>query len=112
MQLHHHARVKTIHLGVPPTLHRIPLLAVHERRRSAAARALAEQRHRDAERQALTRMRREFAAWPTLRLTTGQARRLLGVSDAVCETVFQSLIRAGFLCRTSDGQYRRPDALD
>lgn len=61
--------------------------------------------------EAVERVRREYVAWPTLRLTAPQVRRLFGFSDALCTAVLGSLLSPGFLARTSDGQYCR-GALD
>ena len=53
------------------------------------------------------RVRAEFHEMPGLRLTEPQARRLLAIERETCETVLNSLVRAGVLRRLPDGSYVR-----
>ncbi len=46
-----------------------------------------------------------------MRLTPQQVERLSGVDGAVCQRVLDDLVRAGFLCTSTNGSYaRRADA--
>jgi hypothetical protein len=56
---------------------------------------------------AVERVRREYLAWPTLRLTQPQVKRLFGLSDNMCAAVLSALLSPGFLVRSADGQYGR-----
>ena len=55
----------------------------------------------------LRRVRNEYFEMPGLKLTLRQASRLWGVDSATAEKIVYELERAGFLCRTGDGAYRR-----
>jgi hypothetical protein len=41
-----------------------------------------------------------------MRLTAPQVQRLCGQEDAVCQGVLDELVRAVFLCLSTDGTYR------
>ena len=47
----------------------------------------------------LRRLRNEFDALPHMRLTCGQAARLIDVDDAVCASSLNALIAVGYLVR-------------
>jgi hypothetical protein len=49
----------------------------------------------------------EYLEMPGLRLTSGQAQRLLGIDAAVCTNALELLVNAGFLRLTTTGQYVR-----
>ena len=53
---------------------------------------------------AFHKIRSEFFATPDARLTAVQAEGLAGVDRAVCRTVLEDLVRAGFLTRL-EGSY-------
>jgi len=55
----------------------------------------------------LERIRSEYMEMPGLRLTLDQAQRLCGVERTMCQTVFEALVDAKFLCVKSDGAYAR-----
>jgi hypothetical protein len=55
----------------------------------------------------LARVRAEFAEMPGLSLTAAQARRFWQLEPRQCERILRSLVEAGFLYRTSGGQYRK-----
>lgn len=55
----------------------------------------------------LTRIRGEYLEMPGLRLTLEQAQRLCGVEATVCQSVFDALVDAKFLCLKSNGAYAR-----
>ena len=48
-----------------------------------------------------------YAHMPGLRLTCEQACRLYGLNDARCQGMFDALVDAGFLSRSSGGTYIR-----
>ena len=60
-----------------------------------------------ADEQLLRRVWAEYVYLPGLRLTRDQARRLWAVDDQTCTRLFDSLVRAHLLVRTSDGQFAR-----
>lgn len=55
-------------------------------------------------------IRMEFAEMPGLQLTFWQAQRLWNLSDEICDRALNALIRTGFLVRTRDGRYTRPQS--
>ena len=57
----------------------------------------------------LRRVRSEYIEMPGLVLTLAQAARLWGVDTANAKRLLCELERSGFLCRTRDGAYRRPE---
>jgi hypothetical protein len=61
--------------------------------------------------QALNRVRAEFREMPGMRLTPGQAERLLGVGGPICRLVLDDLVRAGFLAVGADGTFARSTGL-
>jgi hypothetical protein len=61
--------------------------------------------------QVFERIRAEFVEMPGMRLTTAQVERLAGENRAICQSVLDDLVRAGFLCASENGSYGRvPDA--
>lgn len=54
-------------------------------------------------------VRREFSEQPGLRLTLPQAQRLSGTRSRVCEQALRILVSEGFLMKTDDDQYCRPE---
>jgi len=56
----------------------------------------------------IRRVRAEYAEMPGLQLTTAQAARLLGLSQADCVTLLSDLVAEGFLLHTR-GRYLRRD---
>lgn len=58
--------------------------------------------------QIIQRIQGEFREMPGLTLTLPQARRLWGLDETRCIAVFNALVDAKFLTRTSSGAYRRP----
>lgn len=54
-------------------------------------------------------LRNEYLDQPTLRLTLPQAQRLWGIERLTCERALYELLCDGFLVRTVEGQYCRPD---
>jgi hypothetical protein len=48
-----------------------------------------------------------YAHIPGLRLTCEQASRMWALGDARCQGMFDALVDAGFLTRSSDGAYVR-----
>ena len=56
----------------------------------------------------LRRVSGEFLEMPGLRLTRRQAQRMWGFDEHTCQKILDSLVEAGFLCRTEDGMYTRP----
>lgn len=52
-------------------------------------------------------MRMEYAEFPELKLTFGQARRLWNLSDDECAAALKTLVEARFLARSAEGQYVR-----
>jgi hypothetical protein len=57
--------------------------------------------------QALVRLQTEWIEMPQMKLTRPQAQRLWRLSDDVCETAFETLVRKGFLIQAPDGAYIR-----
>lgn len=57
----------------------------------------------------LRRIRSEYFEMPGLKLTLAQASRLWGVDTAHANRLLCELERTGFLCRSGDGAYRRPE---
>ena len=55
------------------------------------------------------RVRAEFLEMPGLQLTAGQARRLWGLEEAVCDAILETLVQERFLRRTRDGAFARYD---
>jgi hypothetical protein len=53
-------------------------------------------------------VRGEFAEMPGLILTRSQFRRLWALDDRTCGEVIEALMKSGFLRRTIDGHYARP----
>jgi hypothetical protein len=54
-------------------------------------------------------MRREFSEQPGLRLTQLQSQRLFGAAPRLCQRALDTLVSEGFLIKTSDDQYCRPE---
>ena len=52
-----------------------------------------------------------YTCLPTLSLTAAQGQRLWGMDAPTCVDVLACLVVDGLLTRTSDGQYRRTDAV-
>ena len=59
------------------------------------------------DRQAVSRVRDEFAALPGLSLTTEQARLVFELDRDMCERVLDTLVAEGFLSRTPQGSFKR-----
>jgi hypothetical protein len=57
----------------------------------------------------LVRVQSEYLEMPGLNLTEAQARRLWGLDGATCADVLATLIKRGFLRRSANGTYVRPD---
>ncbi|MGE0593298.1 MAG: hypothetical protein AB7G23_13085 [Vicinamibacterales bacterium] len=57
----------------------------------------------------LQRVQGEYREMPGLRLTAAQARRLWGIDRTDCDALLDALVDAGFLVRTRDGVFARPD---
>jgi hypothetical protein len=55
----------------------------------------------------LRRMRAEYLEMPGLRLTLAQAQRMFDVDAAICRTLLDTLVEAGFICVRADGSYAR-----
>ena len=55
----------------------------------------------------LTRVRGEFEEMPCMRVTTEQARALLGLDEPASSWVLERLAEEGFLARTPQGEYMR-----
>lgn len=55
----------------------------------------------------LCRIRNEYQEMPGLQLTSEQAERLWGIDQPTCRQLLESLVVAGFLCRTRSGSYVR-----
>jgi hypothetical protein len=53
------------------------------------------------------RIRAEFVEMPGMQLTPEQVERLTGVESPTCKTVLDDLVRAGFLCISTNGSYGR-----
>lgn len=54
-------------------------------------------------------MRLEYAEMPGLRLTFWQAQRLRNLSEDLCKRALSALTQSGFLLRTAEGVYVRPN---
>jgi hypothetical protein len=65
----------------------------------------------DARTLVIERVRGEFREMPGLTLTLAQAGRLWSLDAATCADVLSDLVNRGFLCRQSDGAFRRASAL-
>jgi nucleotide-binding universal stress UspA family protein len=59
--------------------------------------------------QVTRRLHDEFTAMPGLRLTSAQVRRLCAADAWTAASALRSLVSAGFLTVTTDGQYARTD---
>jgi hypothetical protein len=70
-----------------------------------------ERRNLESREQLLRRIRYEFEEMPGLRLSFAQAKLLFGLEAGCCERILSGLTRSGFLSRTRDGFYGRPDVL-
>jgi hypothetical protein len=57
--------------------------------------------------QVFERIRGEFLEMPGMQLTLEQVERLSGIESAICKTVLDDLVRAGFLCISANGSYGR-----
>jgi hypothetical protein len=68
----------------------------------------SDRRSGDSRAQLLRRIRAEFMEMPCLRLTRGQAQRLFGIRQDICERVFTELIEEGTLTRGPDARYGLP----
>ena len=75
---------------------------------SQAVRVAVDRRNLAARREAVERVRQEFAALPGLALTTEQARLIFGFNRDATERILLSLESEGFLARTGQGAFRRP----
>ena len=53
----------------------------------------------------LERILGEYREMPGLRLSTGQAARLLGLEEEHCRVLLETLVAAGRLARTPRGEY-------
>ena len=60
-------------------------------------------------RDAARRIRQEFVARPTLKLSPTQAQSQWGFDEHVCSAVLDVLVHLGFLWRTPTGAYTRRD---
>lgn len=60
--------------------------------------------------QLVQRVRSEFNEMPGLRLTPAQAARLLGLDQAACQRVINTLVGADFLRRAPDGSIIRAES--
>jgi hypothetical protein len=59
---------------------------------------------------AARRIRQEFVARPTLKLSPTQARSQWGIDEHVCIAVLDVLVHLGFLWQTPTGAYVRRDS--
>ena len=57
----------------------------------------------------VVRVRGEYCEMPGLSLTVPQARRLWGLEDSICQTLFERLVEARFLRRTRHDRFVRWD---
>ena len=55
----------------------------------------------------IRRVRGEYLEMPGLNLTPRQARRLWQLDEETCARLFDRLVSAGFLTRTSAGTFRQ-----
>jgi len=53
------------------------------------------------------RIRGQYLEMPGLQLTVGQAQRLCGIEQSLCQTVLDALVDARFLCVKPNGAYVR-----
>src|SRR5262245_10212465 len=60
-------------------------------------------------REILNRIRMEYTEMPDLKLTPSQARRLWNLSQEACERALSTLVAAGFLQQSRDGEFLRRD---
>jgi hypothetical protein len=65
--------------------------------------------HTSNVRDAARRIRQEFVARPTLKLSPTQARSQWGIDEHICVAVLDVLVHLGFLWRTPTGAYTRRD---
>ncbi len=54
------------------------------------------------------RIRAEFREMPGMRLKLEQVQRLCGIERMECQIALDALVKAEFLCKSSDGHYARP----
>lgn len=80
-------------------------------RTGGSAATTTERRDRISRERLVERMRGEFCEMPGLHLTFVQASRLFGVRSDICDRILSSLVRDGFLCNVSGGQYCRRDLI-
>lgn len=59
---------------------------------------------------AVALIRMEYDEMPGLQLTFWQAQRLWSLSEELCDRALTTLIGTGFLMRTPDGRYTRPQS--
>lgn len=57
--------------------------------------------------EAITRIAVEYIEMPDLKLTAGQARRLLNIPGEVCDRALDALVARGFLVQTRAGAFLR-----
>jgi len=57
----------------------------------------------------VVRVRGEYREMPGLSLTVPQARRLWGLEDSICQSLFECLVHTNFLRRTRHGRFVRRD---
>jgi hypothetical protein len=57
----------------------------------------------------VVRVRGEYCEMPGLSLTVPQARRLWGLEDSICQSLFECLVDTKFLRRTRHGRFVRCD---
>jgi hypothetical protein len=58
----------------------------------------------------VNRVRAEFIEMPGLRLTIRQATKLLGIEQALCQSVVDALVASAFLRRTPGGTFVRTES--
>jgi hypothetical protein len=68
---------------------------------------MSEHQHPSPHPQLLRRIEGEYLEMPGLRLTCQQARRLLGLDEAVCAELLGALVDQKFLALAPDGRYTR-----
>jgi hypothetical protein len=59
--------------------------------------------------EALVRIQMEYVEMPGLKLTPHQIGRLCGLPQDICEGALNLLQGRGFLSRSQDGSFRRPN---
>lgn len=59
---------------------------------------------------ALSKIRREYAEMPEMKLTLPQLARLLNVPAEVCDIAVAALVESGFLEEADNGRYGLPAA--